>query len=153
MLHRLYCHIVWTTRDRAPLIDVGLARFLMTFLRGVARQERAHVLELGMVRTHVHLLCRVHPTTDLSRLLQRLKGGSAAVAGKERRSSEGTHLRWAKGYSIRSVGPRNLATVREYLRQQPVRHPAEVISGWPGDQSEYEVSGNDEWRSELRKRI
>ena len=123
MFDRLYCHIVWTTRERAPLIDAGLARFLVTFLRGVARQEQAHVLELGMVRTHVHLLARVHPTTNLSRLLQRLKGGSAAVAGKERHSSDGNHLRWAKGYSIRSVSPRHLATVREYLRQQPARHP------------------------------
>src|SRR6185503_862578 len=143
VLHRLYCHIVWTTRDRAPLIDAGLARFLVTFLRGVARQERAHLLELGMVRTHVHVLTRVHPTTDLSRLLQRLEGGSAAVAGKERHSSEGNHLRWAKGYSIRSVSPRHLTAVREYLQQQPLRHPGEVISGWPGDQPEYEVTGHD----------
>jgi REP element-mobilizing transposase RayT len=95
----------------------------------------------------------VHPTTDISRLLQRLKGGSAAVAGKERHSSEGNHLRWAKGYSIRSVSPRNLATVREYLRQQPLHHPTEAIPGWLGDQPEYEVSGHDEWRSELRTRI
>jgi len=153
VFHRLYCHIVWTTRDRAPLIDAGLARFLVKFLRGVARQERAHLLELGMVRTHVHLLCRVHPTTDISRLLQRLKGGSAAIAGKEQHSSEGNHLRWAKGYSIRSVGPRNLAIVREYLRQQPARHPTEAIPGWRGDAPEYEVSGNDEWRSELRTRM
>jgi putative transposase len=153
VFHRLYCHIVWRTRDRAPLIDAGLARFLVTFLRGVARQERAHVLELGMVRTHVHVLARVHPTTDLSRLLQRLKGGSAAVAGKERRSSEGNQLRWAKGYSIRSVSPRNLPAVREYLRQQPVHHPNEVIPGWAGNQPEYEQAGQDEWRSELRKRM
>ena len=93
VFHRLYCHIVWTTRDRAPLIDAGLARFLGKFLRGVARQERARLLEIGMVRTHVHILARLHPTTDVSRLLQRLKGGSAAIAGKEQHSSDGNHLR------------------------------------------------------------
>jgi REP element-mobilizing transposase RayT len=152
-MHRLYYHIVWTTRDRAPLLDAGLARFLCTFLRAVARQERARVLEIGMVRTHVHLLVRAHPMTDLVRLLQRLKGGSAAIAGKEQRSTEGTHLRWAKGYSIHSVSPRRLVSARAYLRRQPSHHTGEAIPDWDGDEPEYEVSGSDEWRSELRTRI
>jgi len=153
VIHRLYGHVVWTTRHREPLIDAGLARFLCGFLRGVAHQERARILEIGMVRTHLHLLLRVHPTTNLSRLLQRLKGGSAAVAGKERHSTEGHRLRWAKGYSISSVSPRSLTAVREYLRSQPTRHSDLTIPGWEGDQPEYESGGADEWRSELRSRM
>jgi putative transposase len=153
VIHRLYCHIVWTTRGRERLIDAGLARFLCAFLRGVAGQERTQILEIGMVRTHVHLLVRLHPTTRLDRLLQRLKGGSAAIAGKERHSTEGHQLRWAKGYSIHSVSARSVAAVRDYLRAQPRRHPDAVIPGWSGDQPEYEVAGQDEWRSELRRRM
>ena len=36
MIDRIYCHIVWGTRDRAPLIDAGLARFrrLLQRLKG-----------------------------------------------------------------------------------------------------------------------
>lgn len=112
MRHRLYCHVVWTTRDRERLIDGGLAAFLCRFLRDVARQERAQILEIGMVSTHVHLLVRVDPTTDISRLLQRLKGGSSAVAGKERHSTNGRSLKWSKGYNIQSVSPRALEAVR-----------------------------------------
>jgi REP-associated tyrosine transposase len=153
VLDRIYFHIVWTTRDREPLIDPGLARFLCGYLRAVAIQEHARILELGMVRTHVHLLVRARPTTDLSRLLQRLKGGSAAIAGKERHSTEGNRLRWAKGYSIHSVSPRGLPAAREYLRAQPRHHPDDVIQGWPGAEPEYEASGVDEWRSESRKRV
>ncbi len=153
MIHRLYCHVVWTTRGRTGIIDAGLARFLCGFLRGVARQERARILEIGMVTTHVHLLLRIHPTTDLCRLLQRLKGGSAAIAGKERHSTAGNTLRWAKGYSIHSVSARNIGVVREYLRAQPARHPAERIAGWKGDDPEYEAVGQDEWRSESRRRV
>src|SRR6266516_4220194 len=75
VIDRIYCHIVWTTRNREALIDAGLARFLCGFLRGVASQEAARLLEIGMDRTHVHLLVRIRPTTNVSRLLQRLKGG------------------------------------------------------------------------------
>jgi len=153
VIDRIYCHVVWTTRDRVPLIDAGLARFLCSFLRGVATQEHARILEIGMVRTHVHLLVRARPTTDVARLLQRLKGGSAAIASKERHSTEGNRLRWAKGYSIHSVSPRSLAVVRDYLRAQPTHHPDNVIHGWNGDEPEYEQAGTDEWRSELRQRL
>jgi putative transposase len=153
VIDRIYCHIVWTTRNREALIDDSLARFLCRFFRGIASQEAARILEIGMVRTHVHLLARIHPTTDISRLMQRLKGGSAAIAGKERRSLEGGRLRWAKGYSIHSVSFRSVADVRAYLRTQPTRHSDQVITGWEGDSPEYEGPGTDEWRSEGRKRI
>ena len=153
MIDRIYCHVVWKTRDRQPLIDAGVARFLCGFLRAVAAQEGARILQIGMVRTHVHVLVRVHPTTVLSRLLQRLKGGSAAIAGKERHAPPDNRLRWAKGYSIYSVSPRSLDAVRHYLRTQPERHPDMVITGWTGDEPEYEQSGRDEWRSDLRRRM
>ncbi len=151
--HRIYFHIVWTTRHRAPLLDAGLARFLCRFLRQVAREERAHILELGMVTTHLHLLARAHPMTSLARLLQRLKGASSATASKERHSTTGVELKWDKGYSIHSVSARNLDAVRQYLRQQPAHHPNEVIKDWDGDSPEYEPDGQDEWRGPERRRI
>ena|SRR5438128_9861490 len=86
-------------------------------------------------------------------LVAAAEGGSAAVAGKERHSTEGHRLRWAKGYSISSVSPRSLTAVREYLRSQPTRHSDLTIPGWEGDQPEYESAGADEWRSELRSRM
>ena len=145
MWHRLYYHITWTTRERQHLIDAGLAQFLCRFLRSVARQERAHILEIGMVDTHVHLLVRTHPTTDISRLLQRMKGGSSAMAEKERHSTTNRVLKWSKGYAIRTVGPRSLEVVRQYLRSQAARHPNEVIKDWAGDQPEYEIAGQEQW--------
>ena len=151
MRHRIYYHIVWTTRGRAPLIDAGLATFLCRFLRQMAREERAHVLEIGMVTTHVHVLTRAHPMADIARLLQRLKGASSAVAGKERQSSSGTTLKWDKGYAIHSVSARNLGAVRQYLRDQPKHHPDEVIADWGGDVPELDPHGGEEWLGQDRR--
>jgi len=58
VIDRIYCHIVWTTRHREALIDASLARLPVPFLRAIASQEAARVLEIGDVRTHVHLLLR-----------------------------------------------------------------------------------------------
>jgi REP element-mobilizing transposase RayT len=74
--HHVYVHVVWTTRDRVARIDAPLAEFLCRFLRDVARQERALILEIGLVATHVHLLARLHPTTRLPRLMRASKAAA-----------------------------------------------------------------------------
>ena len=140
MHHRLYLHLAWTTRDRAPLLDATRAQFLCRFLRGTARHHRSYVLEIGMVATHVHLLLRIHPTTVVSRLVQSLKGGSATVANRELPPGPAP-LRWAAGYSASSVSARVLDNVRDYLRAQPLHHPDERIAGWFGDTAEFDREG------------
>jgi REP element-mobilizing transposase RayT len=104
MRDRLFVHIVWTTRGREPTIDATVARFLSRFLPAIARQERAGLHALGMVRTHVHLLLQLHPTTNISRLLQRLKGGSSVLANREGHAAA-RPLRWARGYNIEISEP------------------------------------------------
>ena len=140
MHHRLYLHLAWTTRDRAPLLDSTRAQFLCRFLRGAARHHHSYVLEIGMVTTHVHLLLRIRPTTVVSRLVQSLKGGSAAIANRELPPGPAP-LRWAAGYSVSTVSARMLDRVRDYLRAQPAHHPDECIPGWAGDASEYDREG------------
>ncbi len=96
MRHRLYLHVAWTTRLRAPILTLPAAAFLAELLPRLARQERTEVIALGIVRTHLHLVVRVHPTTSLPTLLQRLKGVSATLARKERK----IHIMWGKGYNV-----------------------------------------------------
>jgi putative transposase len=129
MRHRLYVHAVWTTKDRLPLIDARAATYLDEHLRIVARQERAHVLELGIVATHVHALIRLHPTTQIPRLLQRLKGSTSSNL---RRLPVGVTRQtgWERGYNLQSVSERALEVVGAYVRDQPNHHPSDAIQGW-----------------------
>ena len=129
MRHRIYFHITWTTRDRAPLIDRAVAEFLQLFLPTVARQERAAIVELGLVDNHVHALVRANPNTSVPRLVQRFKGASARLATKKGVANEALGLRWAKGYNIESVGPRALDVARDYVRSQGTRHPTHIVKG------------------------
>ena len=127
MRHKILLHITWTTRERKALIGAEDALILRRLLPAIARQERAKVVELGIVRTHVHVLVQVHPTTSIPTLMQRLKGGSSVLANRERNGSSGSPLRWAKGYNIDSVSTRNFERVRAYIRDQPRHHPDEAI--------------------------
>ena len=139
MYHRLYYHVVWGTNDREPHITTKTAKFLCGFLRGIAIQERSRILEIGIVTDHVHVLLTVHPTTNWSRLIQRLKGGSAMTANREGHMDDDRPLKWAKGYSVQSVSPCNVDKVRAYLKKQPLHHPELAILGWQGDRSHREL--------------
>jgi len=83
MRHRIIAHLVWTTRQRARLIDLARAEFLARSLPSIAMQERAQIWAMGVVSTHVHILIRLDPSTAIPRLVQRLKGGSAYLSAKE----------------------------------------------------------------------
>jgi putative transposase len=128
MRHRLYVHLVWTTRLREPQLNLWAASFLSEYLPTVAQQERGQVLAMGIVRTHLHLLIAVHPSTSIPRLIQRLKGGSATVSNREGQGR--VAVRWAKGYNIESVSPRALEAARRYVTDQAAHHPDEAIIGW-----------------------
>jgi REP element-mobilizing transposase RayT len=130
MRARLYYHLVWTTRFRAALIDEAIGAFLGRYLPAVARQERARLLELGIVRTHVHVLFQADSVTVLPRLIQRFKGGSSALAHKEGHAHDAS-FGWTKGYSLETVSPGTLPAVRAYVRDQAARHPGQAIPGWP----------------------
>ena len=138
MWHRLYYHLVWTTKLREPLLDATAARFLSRFLRVVASQYRVRILAIGAVRSHIHILLSGHPQTDFPKLIGHLKGGSATIWNKEYAPEEGWTLRWAQGYGLSTVGRTQVEMVRAYLRAQPQHHPIEQIEGWDGDRSSHE---------------
>ena len=138
MWHRLYYHLVWTTDARVPLIDAQCAGFLCRYLRAAAADHRSRVLEIGAVRSHVHVMIVTHPMTEFSRLIGHLKGGSATLWNKEYASTAGWKLKWAAGYGLSTISPRQQDNVRKYLRAQPFHHPTERIEGWDGDRPGYE---------------
>ena len=130
MRHRIFYHIVWTTRVRAPLIDGEGARFLCATLRTLAKEHRCFVLEIGMVSTHIHMLVRAEPLADVVKMIGRMKGVTSRVAKRDSICP----LTWADGYDIETVSPADEQKIRHYLRAQPFRHPTEGISDWAGDE-------------------
>lgn len=122
----LFVHLSWTTFRRMPMVGPTEARFLGRFLPAEARRHGATTIALGMVCDHVHLILRLPGRLDLPRLVQGLKGASARLANQDERISR-TGLRWAHGYHLVSVSPRNLRPAVEYVRGQSGRHPDRAI--------------------------
>src|SRR5436190_13385222 len=103
MPFRFYAHLSWTTWARLPLIDEAVANFLRPFLLAEAKRHGARVMELGIVRDHVHLLLELPPQYDAPRLVQGLKGASARIANRDGHSGRGAPAGRRATISDRSV--------------------------------------------------
>jgi REP element-mobilizing transposase RayT len=128
---RLYALLTWTTDARLPRIGRTGADFLRRFLPAEARRQGARVIELGIVRNHVHALLELPSRFDVPRLVQGLKGASARIANREGYAG-GAPLRWASGYDLRSVGVKHLRQVTAYVRSQEQRHPELAVETQAG---------------------
>jgi len=107
------------------MIDAPTRDFLVQFFRRTTIREAAEVIEVAILKTHVHLLVRTSPRFDLGRLLQLLKGGSSHAVNRLPGNVLG--LRWTRRYSVTTVSPRAINRVIAYLKEQATRHPGEGI--------------------------
>ncbi len=145
MRHRIFFHVIWTTRDRVPSVDAPVATVLVRYCRAVAKQERSAIIAIGMVADHVHLVLRCHPTVSIPQLVKRLKGGSSVLANCEGHART-RPLKWASGYDVESVSMRAVPRVIDYVVSQPDRHPERAIPGWSPPAPTDVGLGNANWR-------
>ena len=123
--YQLFIHLAWTTHERRPMINAATRDFLEEFFKKTASRQEVEIVDLAILKTHVHMVVKTPPRVDLPRLVQFFKGGSSYRASRAPGNVLG--LRWAPEYSATSVGPRQLDTVKQYLRDQPRHHPTEAI--------------------------
>ena len=125
--HQLFIHLAWTTHDRLPMINAATSTFLEEFFKKTAARQDVEIVDLAILKTHVHMIVRTPPRIDLPRLVQFFKGGSSYAASRHPGNALG--LRWAPEYSATTVGPGQLDAVHIYLQKQSAHHPGEGIEG------------------------
>ena len=82
----LLYHIVFSTKQRIPLITSGLKDELNRYVGGIVRGEGGTLLEINGMPDHVHLLTKFKPTLSVSEMLQRIKGNSSKWANDRQKS-------------------------------------------------------------------
>ena len=75
----LLYHIVYATKERAPLITRTLRPRLHEYLGGTVRGLGGIALNINGTQDHVHILAKLRPTISVSEFLSKLKSGSHAV--------------------------------------------------------------------------
>jgi REP element-mobilizing transposase RayT len=114
----LLYHIVYATKERAPLITNPLRLRLHEYLGGTVRGLGGTALEINGTNNHVHVLAKLRPTISVSDFLSKLKSGSSGFA---KRQTAG-RFAWQARYGAFTVSESQVERVRKYILNQEEHH-------------------------------
>ena len=117
---KLNYHIVFATKRRSPLIIGELQTRLYEYLGGIIRAKSGHLVEVGGVADHIHLLAQLSPKFAISDVIRDIKGSSSAWVNAEKLSQQ--HFEWQKGYGAFTVSYSSCGSVQNYIRNQEEHH-------------------------------
>jgi REP element-mobilizing transposase RayT len=116
---KLLYHIVFSTKQRRPLIDASWEERLYSYLGGILRNERSDLLAAGGMPDHIHLLVRTRADLALSDLVRTIKTNGSAWVHDILRQKD---FAWQTGYSAFTVSNSASPDVNRYLTHQKEHH-------------------------------
>lgn len=131
----VYCHIVFSTKNREPRIKSAWSERLFQYIGGIVANRRGELIAAGGTADHVHLLVSLGREWSLADLLRDLKAGSSKWVHDQFPAER--DFAWQTGYGAFSVSASNLDVVKRYIANQEKHHSS--------------MSFQDELRELLRK--
>jgi REP element-mobilizing transposase RayT len=120
-LSAVYIHLVFSTKDRRPLLrDKPTRDALHSYLGGVSKQLDCPPLLVGGVEDHVHVLLSIPSTLSVAKSIQLLKGNSSKWVHDT--FKEHWDFQWQEGYGAFSIGISGVEETTKYIQGQAEHH-------------------------------
>ena len=116
----LHYHIVFSTKNREPLISQEIEGRIWSYVGGIARKHRMTALQVGGVEDHIHALVTAPATLAPMQMAQFLKGDSSKWIHGEFPRLAG--FGWQDGYGAFTVSRSNVSSVMTYIQNQREHH-------------------------------
>ena len=119
--HRLRYHFVWIPKYRKRVLRGKIAVRLKSLLYEAAEINNWWIEELSIQLDHIHMLIQICPKESVSKVIQRLKGGTSRAIRLEfpelKEFLWGESF-WADGYFAETVGIQDDAIIKKYIKEQ-----------------------------------
>ncbi|HKO62641.1 MAG TPA: IS200/IS605 family transposase [Pyrinomonadaceae bacterium] len=114
----LHYHLIFSTKQRFPLIQAEWQPRLHAYMGGVIRGMNGVAEIVGGVADHVHILASLRPVHCIADVMRDLKKDSTNWVKENLDSRFG----WQEGYAAFSVSPTNTEAVKRYIADQERHH-------------------------------
>lgn len=115
---KLLTHVVFSTKERLPLIEYEIKPRLFAYLGGITRELGGTALIVGGTNDHVHLLIALPPTLALSEVVKKVKANSS----RWMHAQNYPNFEWQRGFGAFSVSAANIEGVKNYIANQEQHH-------------------------------
>jgi REP element-mobilizing transposase RayT len=117
---RLLFHVVWSTKDRSPLLTGDWLARMHAYLGGVVRNLKGYPIEIGGVADHVHLFIQMPPTITVAEAVNKLKSNSSKWISEQPEFR--IKFAWQAGYAAFTVSESRFDETIRYIRDQEAHH-------------------------------
>jgi REP element-mobilizing transposase RayT len=119
-------HIVWATKNRAPVITKEIENVLYGFVIKKASEFGAFVYAINGIEDHIHIIVSIPPSVSISQFVKGVKGASSR---KINSIFEG-EFSWQRGYGVISLGEKQKSTAIKYVNNQKSHHAEDSTNYW-----------------------
>ena len=142
---RLYCHLVWATKNREPLIGAEMEDRLYGYIVRKAADLGVYVYAINGWSDHLHLVIAIPPKHAVADVVKRLKGASSHhvnhCGGLE------YEFAWQRGYGALSLGEGQRPKAVAYVQEQKAHHQRQTANAWLERCAEFDEGPPDTGRS------
>ena len=117
---KIYLHIVWSTKERKPLITKELKPLLLNHIIENSKTKNIFIDSINCVEDHVHLLISLGIEQTLSKTMMLIKGESSFWVNKQKIIP--SKFEWQDEYFAASVSHTSIESVRRYIANQEEHH-------------------------------
>lgn len=121
---KLNYHLVWSTRQRLPVLRGEIARVAKASILSTATKIEVRVHTISVQPDHVHFAFAAGPKWSVADIAQRVKGSSSHHLGKEFGDA---WVGWQAEYGVVAFGERSLGRVIRYVANQEEHHRTERL--------------------------
>ena len=116
----LHHHLIFATKNRAPLITEGIQPRLFDYIGGILRAQGCAMGAAGGMPDHVHLLVSLDKQVSIAQTLRIVKANSSRWVHETFPGLSG--FAWHVGYGAFAVSYSHLGRVKAYLSRQAEHH-------------------------------
>ena len=119
-LARNLVHLVYSTKNRQPLIAKEHRDALYAYQAGIFKEWDSPAIIIGGVEDHVHALFSLSKNWALKKIVEEVKKGSSKWMKSD--GPQNAAFSWQAGYGAFSVSQSNEETVKRYIENQERHH-------------------------------
>ena len=117
---KLGIHIVFSTKNRIPLITQILEKELHSYIGGIIKNCNGIPVCINGTEDHIHIYCIMPKNVSLSEFVRRIKSNSSKWVHEK--FSERKKFHWQLGYGAFSVGKDEESRLIHYINTQKEHH-------------------------------
>jgi putative transposase len=119
-------HLVWSTKNRLPVISVQLEQTILTAIQAKSAELACSIFAMNTVADHIHIAASIPPKIAIAEWVRHVKGFSTREVNSRFPNLQ-QRFQWQEHYGVLTFGAQYVDLVTAYIDHQKEHHTNNTI--------------------------